>query len=421
VTVKKAGFVPNFALRHSVARRRAKRRGAGCKKSVNRLITKTVHKRRPCDVAELMMTGRPPGRVALVAVIDGNARRRHQIAAALLSLYRVHVYPDADRALPGLRADPPDVLLVDEQTPPHDGFAFIRTLRWEPSFARTPIIVTTKASEAALAQWLDQCGADAAVTRPYRRSVLVKAITALRNRDVERAWEEFAPTQRAALNGTVQIFNTFADTIATGETIAFSRVTDACRPLVEAIAQNDFRRILAGVKHHDNYSYVHSLRVATLLALFGQAASLRHDDQLLLASGGLLHDVGKLTVPHEVLNKPGRLDPGEVAVMQRHVSETVSLLRAIRAIPGPIITIAEQHHEKLDGTGYPHGLASAQLNELARMAAIVDVFSALTDRRIYKPSIPAEKALAIMSGQMADHLDQHFLSLFRTMLLDAVA
>ena len=107
--------------------------------------------------------------------------------------------------------------------------------------------------------------------------------------------------------------------------------------------------------------------------------------------------------------------------MKTHVPETVRLLRASPEIPKSIITIAEQHHEKLNGHGYPLGLKGPQLNELARMAAIVDVFSALTDRRVYKPPMEAEKALAIMTGEMGGHLDQNFLSLFRSMLLDAVA
>jgi len=366
------------------------------------------------------MTEAPPGRVALVAVVDGNQRHRRQVAAALLSLYRVNEYQDAGQALPSLRAAPPDVLLVDEHTPPWDGFAFVRAVRQEPAFARTPIIVTARTSDAAFTRAVHQCGADAAMAKPYRRSVLIKTITTLRNRDVERTWNDLPPTQLAALNGTVEAFNTLADTIATGEPVTFSLVTDACRPLVEAIGKKDFKGILAGVKDHDNYSYVHSLRVAALLALFGQAAGLRHEDQLMLASGGLLHDVGKLTVPHEVLNKPGRLDEAEFTVMKSHVTATVGLLRATPGIPVPVITIAEQHHEKLNGQGYPQGLNSTQLDELARMAAIADVFSALTDRRVYKPPMPAETALAIMSGEMKDHLDQHCLALFRTMLLDAV-
>ena len=86
-------------------------------------------------------------------------------------------------------------------------------------------------------------------------------------------------------------------------------------------------------------------------------------------------------------------------------------MRANSAIPEPVITIAEQHHEKL---------ASAQLNELPRMAAIVDVFGALTDRRPYKLPMAAHEALAVMGERMKGHLDQHFLPRFRAMLLDAM-
>ena len=89
-------------------------------------------------------------------------------------------------------------------------------------------------------------------------------------------------------------------------------------------------------------------------------------------------------------------------------------------MPPGILTIAAQHHEKLDGTGYPNGLTGRQLNDLARMASIVDVFSALTDRRVYKPAMDSEKALTIMTEEMGNHLDQKLLRLFRHMLLDAV-
>jgi putative nucleotidyltransferase with HDIG domain len=189
---------------------------------------------------------------------------------------------------------------------------------------------------------------------------------------------------------------------------------------VNAVAQHDFKGILNGVKEHDNYSYAHSLRVATLLSLFGHTLGLKKEDQLVLASGGLLHDAGKISIPHEVLNKPGRLTEPEFMVMKSHVTETIKFLNNSPDMPKPVIIIAAQHHEKLDGTGYPNGLKGGELNDLARMASIVDVFSALTDRRVYKPPMEAETALGIMTEQMKSHLDQHFVSLFKSMLLDAV-
>ena len=156
-----------------------------------------------------------------------------------------------------------------------------------------------------------------------------------------------------------------------------------------------------------------------MLTLFGNAINLPVDDQKILATGGLLHDVGKMSIPHSVLNKPGKLNDDEFVVMKNHVTESVRYLELNGNIPKGIITIAGQHHEKLDGTGYPYGLKGTKLNDLARMAAIVDIFSALTDRRVYKPSMSPEEALTIMMEEMSNHVDTHLLGMFRQRFLDA--
>ena len=362
----------------------------------------------------------PTEQVALIAVIDAHAGFRAQVAQALVSLYRVTEYPDAERALHGLRAAPPSIILVDERIAPRGGFELIAQLRLDPTLAAIPAVITSKHEPSVIDEALRQCGADGCLVKPFRRSTLINLVTALINKQVEANWENLPVRAKAALKGTVEVFNNISDFIAAGEPVPFDSVKDACGPLIDAVANNDFKGILSGVREHDNYSYAHSMRVATLLSLFGHTLGLPQADQLVLASGGLLHDTGKISIPHEVLNKPGRLTEEEFSVMKSHVTETIKFLDLTHDIPKPVIIISAQHHEKLDGTGYPFALKGAQLNELARMASIVDVFSALTDRRVYKPPMPAEDALKIMTGPMAHHLDQHFVSLFKAMLLDAV-
>ena len=105
--------------------------------------------------------------------------------------------------------------------------------------------------------------------------------------------------------------------------------------------------------------------------------------------------------------------------MKSHVPETIKYLKASGDIPKAVFIIAEQHHEKLNGMGYPNGLKGSQLNQLARMSAVVDVFSALTDRRVYKEPMEAEKAIKIMEDEMTDHLDQRLVKMFKGMLGDA--
>ena len=360
------------------------------------------------------------GQVALIAVVDTNAAFRTEVVQALISLYRVNEYADAKIALQAMRIVPPAVILVDEEIEPNGGYDFIAQLKQDPVLSKVPTIITLKRDSDEGTVSHHQSSANGALTKPFRRSALIKTVTALVNKHVEANWDNLPEHERATLKGTVEVFNNISDYIAAGEKVPFDSVKDACAPLIDAVAKNDFKGILNGVKEHDNYSYAHSLRVATLLSLFGHTLGLSKADQLILASGGLLHDAGKISIPHEVLNKPGRLTEAEFVVMKSHVTETIKFLNINPDIPKPVIIIAAQHHEKLDGTGYPFNLKGAELNDLARMASIVDVFSALTDRRVYKPPMEAEKALSIMTDQMAHHLDQHFVSLFKTMLLDAV-
>jgi putative nucleotidyltransferase with HDIG domain len=355
-----------------------------------------------------------------IAIVDESNRHRKEVCDALLSFYDVVPYENIKHALFGVTGDAPDLILVGEHVPTSLAINFIYSVRKDTTLSHIPIIFITDNKDSKAADGALTMGANAIVKKPYLSSTLINAISALLNANVEREWEQLLPVQRKALKGTVEVFNSIADVIAKGEPLPFAQVKNACEPLVEAISNNQFKSILNGVKNHDNYTYAHSMRVATMLSLFGHAAGLKNQDQLVLASGGLLHDVGKMLIPHNILNKPGKLTPEEFAIMKTHVPETVKYLQANKDIPKSVIVIAAQHHEKLDGTGYPHGLQGSELNDLARMAAIVDVFSALTDRRVYKPPMPAEDALTIMTEEMGHHLDQHFLKIFKTMLYEAV-
>jgi putative nucleotidyltransferase with HDIG domain len=354
-----------------------------------------------------------------IAIAIGNERLRAQATACLMSFYSFAEYPDTASAIAGCHAQPPSLVLVGEELPAAGGFDLVHKLRRDAKLAVIPVVMMVARGNNGTLDAITQCGAERYLVNPYSRSALITTISDLLNRTVERGWKQLPPLQRQALTGTLEMFNGISNIIGKGEPILYRNVSDACRPLVDAVANHDFKGILDGVKDHDNYSYAHSVRVATYLSLFGSTLRLPKDEQVVLASGGLLHDVGKMSIPHEVLNKPGRLTTEEFAVMKGHVASSVQYLRGCPGLPKGIITIAEQHHEKLDGTGYPNGLAGKQLDRLARMASIIDVFIALTDRRVYRPPMEAETALTLMVDQMGSHLDMALLGLFRQMLLDA--
>jgi HD-GYP domain-containing protein (c-di-GMP phosphodiesterase class II) len=133
--------------------------------------------------------------------------------------------------------------------------------------------------------------------------------------------------------------------------------------------------------------------VCTLLVAFCRSRELDGESLYQAGLGGLLHDTGKALVPDHILNKPGRLTDAEFAIVKKHPRDGYEILRQTAGI-GPIpLDITLHHHERLDGSGYPEQLIAADISELAQMAAIVDVYDAITADRVYHKGIPAAEAL----------------------------
>ena len=355
----------------------------------------------------------------LVAVIDVSETHRRQIEHALTSFYRIATFASTGEAMMAMQKSPPCAIVIDKGAGPQDVFEFMSVLRRETALAEIPLVFISGTDDPATRKAAMGNGANSFLAKPYRRSMLIRAISQQINKAIERRWDKLPTLQRDALVGTMDIFNSVSDVIESGEPIAYSKVTDACGPLVEAVGTGEFKVILSEVRGHDNFSYAHSLGVATLLLLFGYTIGLKGDELSLLGSGGLLHDVGKMSIPYDVLNKVGALSPHEQDLMRGHVTGTHDYLEKCLDLPRNILLIGSQHHERLDGSGYPRGMKGTELNELARMSAIVDVFCALSDRRPYKPALEAEQALHVMLHDMPGRLDMQLLSLFREMLLDS--
>jgi len=352
-------------------------------------------------------------RKVLVGVIDSNGHHRAQMVHALISFYRVAEYPSPAGALAELVNTPPCVLLIDVEASVID--RLVSLIRSEPRLKDVPIVYTGHPEDCP-----GDLEIDAYLRKPFRRSVLIQTISKLVNKSIEGKWENLLPLQKAALRQSLDMFNGISDLIDDGQPLLYDSVNTAVQPLIQSVQNDEYKELLWNVRDHDNYTYVHSLRSATLLSLFGHNIGLSGEEMNVLSSGGLLYDIGKMSIPFEVLNKPGQLSEDELDLMHSHVRLGEDYLRNHSDVPKGVLIIASQHHEMLDGTGYPLGMKNGALNELARMAAIVDVFGALTDRRIYKNALPAESALNVMTSEMAGALDQNFIAQFREMLLDAV-
>jgi HD-GYP domain-containing protein (c-di-GMP phosphodiesterase class II) len=179
-----------------------------------------------------------------------------------------------------------------------------------------------------------------------------------------------------------------------GKAIELDQVEPVVQAITESILRNPGALVgLLRIKTKDDYTFLHSVSVCTLLVAFCRSRNIAADVTHQAGLGGLLHDTGKALVPDSILNKPGPLTDEEFAIIKRHPRDGYDILRKTPEV-GPIpLDITLHHHERRDGSGYPGKQASEQISELAQMAAIVDVYDAITADRCYHKGMSAAAAL----------------------------
>lgn len=186
--------------------------------------------------------------------------------------------------------------------------------------------------------------------------------------------------------------------------------THRMRDLVEDISSSVIRNpgaliSLARLKTADDYSYMHSVAVCALMVALARQLHLDAEQTRIAGMAGLLHDLGKATIPLEVLNKPGKLTDAEFAVVRHHPVAGWEMLRQGGKTDVAVLDACRHHHEKIDGTGYPDGLAGEHIHLIAKMTAICDVYDAITSNRPYKAGWDPAESLRRMAQWSEGHFD----------------
>lgn len=174
----------------------------------------------------------------------------------------------------------------------------------------------------------------------------------------------------------------------------------------QSIARNSSALLsLARLKTKDDYTYLHSVAVCALMVALGRNLGLKGDELRGVGMAGLLHDVGKMLISEEVLNKPGRLTDDEFELVKQHPVKGWELLQASHNVCDTALEVCLHHHEKVDGSGYPHRLSGDALTLVSRMGAVCDVYDALTSNRCYKSGWEPGEALRKMA-EWRGHFDE---------------
>ncbi|WP_337843440.1 HD-GYP domain-containing protein [Rheinheimera sp.] len=203
----------------------------------------------------------------------------------------------------------------------------------------------------------------------------------------------------------------FAD-IQAGRPLALQPFVDCANGVIESVFRNqDALLCISRIRDKDAYLLEHSVNVSILMTIFAKQLGFEQELIQQLATGALLHDMGKIKVPDHILNKPGRLDPEELQEMRNHVIYSFELLESIAGLSQASLDVAAVHHERLDGKGYPLGLKDQQISQYGRMIAIVDTYDAITATRCYKEGQSGITALKIMKKESHSY-DQELLAQF---------
>jgi HD-GYP domain-containing protein (c-di-GMP phosphodiesterase class II) len=179
------------------------------------------------------------------------------------------------------------------------------------------------------------------------------------------------------------------------------------------------RALLVRLAEQDGSTEQHTRRVATLAAQVGEALRLSPTARRHLAIGGLLHDIGKLGVPLEILQKPGPLDEAEFAEIKRHPEAGERLLAELGGFPPHVRRLVSDHHERLDGAGYPRGLTAEAIDLETRVLTVCDVYDALVSDRVYREAWTPERALALLRRDVGSAFDGRCVAALEQVLADA--
>lgn len=312
---------------------------------------------------------------ARILVVDDNPRNVKLMEAILLpENYKILKAYSGEEALTIVSKFEVDLIMLDIMMPEMTGYEVCRRLKRSEATRLIPVVMVTALSDIEDKIKGIEAGADDFLTKPPNKMELLARTKSL--------------VKLKKLN------NSFA---------SIERVLFSLANTVEA---------------KDAYTQGHVERVSSMAMALGQKMALSADELEALRHGGVLHDIGKIGVPSDIINKPGSLDEDEWKTIKTHPDIGYRICLPIRKNLGAALDVIRYHHEKLDGSGYPDGLKGDEIAPVARVMAVVDIYDALVTERPYRKALSQEKALGILLEEARDgKLDLGVVSNFESLVM----
>ena len=211
----------------------------------------------------------------------------------------------------------------------------------------------------------------------------------------------------------MEVSHLFEEVRATKE-VPIADLRSKIIPMIQEVSAPDtpLTELFASLQAKDDYTYRHNIAVGVFAGLIGYWIRLDRQEQLQLMTAALLHDIGKMLIPEDILNKPGKLTNAEYDVMKHHTILGYELLKKTIGVTHRQALVALQHHERMDGSGYPFGLTGRHVDLFGRITSVADQFHAMTSKRVYRYPAPFYQVLSQMEKDTFGALDPAITRVF---------
>jgi HD-GYP domain-containing protein (c-di-GMP phosphodiesterase class II) len=221
------------------------------------------------------------------------------------------------------------------------------------------------------------------------------------------------PRAREVVSRSTDLLEKLVSDVRLGQSFEVDRVEEIVEDMVESIVRNpDALMWVARLREQDIGAYGHGLQVSVYLTAFGRHLGFPKTHLAILAQVGLLLDIGKIRLPKDLLQKQGRLEPDEFEAVKAHVQHGLDVLESTPGFPPEVIEGIAQHHERMNGSGYPKALMGEEIGVIGRMAGIVDCFAALTNHRPYAAAVSSYEALRNITNWGGDFFHEPLVQQF---------
>jgi len=318
-----------------------------------------------------------------ILIIDDNPLNIRILVESLKNEFQIIIAINGEKGIElATSSDPPDLILLDIMMPGIDGYEVCRRLKKHHITEKIPIIFLTALAREENEYKGLSLGAVDYITKPINKEIVKARIYTHVELKTYREKLEFL-------------------------------VKEQTREILEGKMDIVFR-LARAAEYRDNETGMHITRMSHYCAILGKAYGMSDEECDMLFHASSMHDVGKIGIPDRILLKPGRLEPEEFSIMKTHTTIGGELLHTEGSSDLLYMakTIALTHHEKWDGSGYPNGITGNDIPIHGRIAAICDVFDALTSERPYKKAWPIEKAIEEIKSQSGIHFDPELVDLF---------